>query len=436
MPSKIGFRLVDVDASDETSGRSSVAHLQGVLAAALDGSGPAVTPVEVGAGAEQIRSMLRTDEPLERDDIAVVLPTSGSTGEPKGALLPASALLHSARATLDRLGGPGVWTLALPVSRIAGLQVLVRSLVAGTTPVPVVGRFTPEAFRVATAAATATAVGSGRRYTALVPTQLVRLLDAGPATVDALQSYDAILVGGAASAPALLDRARAARVRVVTTYGMTETCGGCVYDGRPLDGVTVDASVDVSAGVSVDVSVGVSAGGGGRVRIGGPVVFAGYRLRPDLTAAALADGWHVTEDLGRWSGDGRLEILGRLDDVVVSGGVNVPLLAVERAVASVPGIAEVAVVGRPDAEWGTRVVAYVVLRPGAAAPALADVRARVAATHPRAYAPREVIVVDALPLLPSGKLDRAALLSPVHDRESPPVHDREGFSAHSPPLSS
>ncbi|MEQ4208071.1 AMP-binding protein [Actinopolymorpha sp. B9G3] len=398
MASKIGFRLVVVDEAgdvgDAARSGASVTHLQDALAAALAGGGPAVAPVSAGGGVEQIRSMLRTDEPLERDDIAVVLPTSGSTGEPKGVLLPASALLHSARATLERLGGPGVWTLALPVSRIAGLQVLVRSLAAGTMPVPLVGRFTPEAFRAATAALPA--VGSVRRYTALVPTQLVRLLDAGPVAVDALRTYDAVLLGGAASAPALLQRARDAGVRVVTTYGMTETCGGCVYDGRPLDGVRVDLSL--------------AAGGHGRVRIGGPVVFAGYRLRPDLTAAALADGWHVSDDLGRWGGDGRLEILGRLDDVVVSGGVNVPLLAVERAVASVPGIAEVAAVGLPDPEWGTRVVAYVVLRPGATPPSLADVRAVVAARHPRAYAPREVIVVDALPLLPSGKLDRAALL--------------------------
>jgi o-succinylbenzoate---CoA ligase len=395
--SKIGLRLVVVDeAAERAHEGGSAARLQDALAAALEGRGPAVAPVSAGGDVEDIRSMLRPDEPLERDDIAVVLPTSGSTGEPKGVLLPASALLHSARVTLDRLGGPGVWTLALPVGRIAGLQVLVRSLVAGRRPVPLPGKFTPDAFLAATSALPS--AGAARRYTALVPTQLVRLLDAAPEVVDTLRSYDAVLVGGAASAPSLLQRADAAGVRVVTTYGMTETCGGCVYDGRPLDGVRVDLAAPTD--------------GRGRIRIGGPVVFAGYRLRRDLTAAGLAEGWHVTDDLGRWAEDRRLEVLGRLDDVVVSGGVNVPLLAVERAVAGVPGIAEVAAVGRPDPEWGTRVVAYVVLRPGATPPSLADVRAVVAAKHPRAYAPREVIVVDALPVLASGKLDRAALTLP------------------------
>jgi o-succinylbenzoate---CoA ligase len=421
VPFKIGSRLVVVDTPAERSRNGvSMARLRDVLAAALEGTGPAMAPVSADDDVVQIRSMLRPYEPLERDDIAVVLPTSGSTGEPKGVLLPAPALLHSARATLERLGGPGTWTLALPVSRIAGVQVLVRSLVAGTTPVPLVGRFTPESFRRATSELPT--AGSGRRYTALVPTQLLRLLDAGPAEMAALRSYDAVLVGGAASTPALLERARVAGVPVVTTYGMTETCGGCVYDGLPLEGVEVDVVhegevvradegevIRTEEGGVVRPHEGVIRPDEGRVRIGGAVLFAGYRLRPDLTAATLVEGWHVTDDLGRWGADGRLEILGRLDDVVVSGGVNVPLLAVERAVASVPGIAEVAAVGRPDREWGTRVVAYVVLRSGATPPTLADVRDLVAATHPRAYAPREIIVVDALPLLPSGKLDRAAL---------------------------
>ena len=370
---------------------AGVADLLAALRAALDGDGPTIAPVAAGPEGDQIRAVLQVDVPVERDDIAVVLPTSGSSGEPKGALLPASALLHSARATLDRLGGPGRWVLALPPTRVAGLQVLVRSLVAGTVPVAMGGRFTPEAFRAATDELAVEPAG-GRRYTALVPTQLVRLLDAGPSAVAALVSYDAVLVGGGASPAGLVERARAAGVEVVTTYGMTETCGGCVYSGRPLDGVSVDLEP-----------------ASGRVRIGGPVVFAGYRLRPDLTARALADGWHVTEDLGRWDATGALEILGRVDDMAVSGGVNVPLLAVEHAVASFPGIAEAAAVGVPDPEWGARVVAYVVLRPGASSPVLADVRAHVAAAHPRAYAPRELVVVDALPVLPSGKLDRLAL---------------------------
>ncbi|HZC25472.1 MAG TPA: AMP-binding protein, partial [Actinopolymorphaceae bacterium] len=373
-----------------------VTDLARALAAALAGDGHALAPIGPGPERDQIRSMLQVDIPLERDDVAVVLPTSGSTGEPKGALLPASALLHSARATLSRLGGPGRWVMALPPSRVAGLQVLVRSVVAGTTPVPVVGAFTAEAFQAATTRALSS--GPARLHTALVPTQLARLLDAGPVGTAALRTYDAVLLGGGASAPDLLQRATSAGVRVVTTYGMTETCGGCVYDGHPLDGVEVELLPVDGGGTDV-----------GRIGIRGPVVFAGYRLRPELTAGALVDGCHVTEDLGRWGSDGRLEVVGRRDDVVVSGGVNVPLLAVEQAVASYPGIAEAGAVGVPDPEWGTRVVAYAVLRPGVSPPALDAVRAHVGSRHPRAWAPRQLVVVDALPLLASGKLDRIAL---------------------------
>nr|WP_273378002.1 AMP-binding protein [Actinopolymorpha pittospori] len=423
--------MVTIDVSPVRDAEVIVADLITALGDRFAGDGPALAPVTTGPERDQIRTMLRTDVPLERDDVAVVLPTSGSTGEPKGAMLTGTALLHSARATLDRLGGAGRWVLALPPTRVAGLQVLVRSLVAGTAPVPVAGSFTVDAFRAATARLTDSSDSEGggggggdgpngelRRYTALVPTQLVRLLDAGPEAVAALASYDAVLVGGGASSTALLRRARAAGVAVMTTYGMTETCGGCVYDGRALDGVSVRIDRDGSPGLDEGDGEGSGEGTIGLVRIGGEVVFAGYRLRPDLTAAGLVDRWHVTSDLGRLRPDGRLEILGRADDVVVSGGVNVPLQAVERAVASCPGVAEAAAVGVPDTEWGSRVVAYVVLRPGATAPPLAQVRDQVSADHPRAYAPREVVVVDALPLLPSGKIDRQALRSTAVDSGS------------------
>ncbi len=383
-----------------------VADLLAVLGPALAGDGPAIAPVAADAGSEQIRAMLRVDVPLERDDIAAVLPTSGSSGEPKGVLVPGSALLHSARATLDRLGGPGRWLLALPPARVAGLQVLVRSLVAGNLPVLMPGRFTPEAFCTATAELTGAGAGAaaagGRFYTALVPTQVQRLLDAGPEAIGALRSYHSVLVGGGPCSDGLLDRAAAAGVRLVTTYGMTETCGGCVYDGRPLDGVSVDLAPEPAEGTA-----------GGRIRIAGPVVCAGYRLRPDLAAEALVDGWHLTGDRGRFLPDGRLEVLGRLDDIVVSGGVNVPLPAVERAVASYPGVVEAAAVGVPDPRWGARVVAYVVVRPGTPPLSLGQLRDHVAREHPRTYAPQEVFVIDALPTLPSGKLDRAALLRPA-----------------------
>ena len=359
------------------------------LAAALDGTGPAVLPLPAGPAAvrDALVAAVRPDLPVD-EEIALVVPTSGSTGEPKGVMLSAAALRHSTAATLERLGGPGRWLLALPVSHVAGLQVLVRSLLAGTSPEVADGP-SPEAF----AAGTDRLGSAGRRYTSLVPTQLGRLLASGGPTLAALRSYDAVLLGGAAPPAGLVDRARAAGVRVVVTYGMSETAGGCVYDGVPLGQVQVAVEAD------------------GLVRIGGPVLFAGYRLRPDLTAQALVDGWLLTRDLGRLTEDGRLEVLGRVDDVLVSGGVNVPAGAVEALLRTHPGVRDCAVVGRSDPEWGQRVVAAVVPADRDRPPTLADLRAYVRERGPVAYAPRAVLVLDALPLLPSGKVDRAALAS-------------------------
>ena len=364
------------------------------LAAAIDGSGPALLPLPADrTAAARLVAALRPDDraaPLEHD-AALVVPTTGSTGEPKGALLGAPALTASAGATNARLGGPGRWLLALPPTHVAGLQVLVRCLVGGTEPaaLDLTRGFRPDDF----AAATARLPSRTRRYTSLVPTQLARLLDAGPPAVEALRAYDAVLLGGAAAAPALLDRVRATGVRLVTTYGMSETCGGCVYDGRPLDGVRVGVGAD------------------GRVRVSGPVLFAGYRLRPDLTAAALVDGELVTPDLGQLTDDGCLEVLGRADDVVVSGGENVALAAVAAALLAHPRLRDAAVVAVADPEWGQRVVAVVV--PHGPAPSLAELRAWVGERVSRAGAPRELVVVDALPVAGPGKVDRQALLRQV-----------------------
>ena len=304
---------------------------------------------------------------LESGSEPLVVATSGSTGEPKQVLLSAAALRASARASLARLGGPGQWLLALPVSAIGGLQVLVRSTLAGTDPVVLAEH--PD---FGTAAA---AMDADRRYTALVPTQLARLLDT--AVASALGGFDAVLVGGAPAGSELLRRARAAGVRVVTTYGMTETCGGCVYDGVPLDGVSV----------ALDA--------GGRIRISGPVLFSGYRDRPDLTSRVLTDGWLTTTDIGGLDHDGRLEVLGRADDVVVSGGVNVATGAVRDRLLEHPAVRDAAVVGVADADWGARVVAYVVAE--VPLPSLAELRDFVAVRLPRTWAPREVVQVRALP---------------------------------------
>jgi O-succinylbenzoic acid--CoA ligase len=345
--------------------------------AALDGRSPvAVLPDGPPAVVEAARTALRPEEPLEPGADLVVV-TSGSTGRGRGVLLSAAALRASAAATHTRLGGPGAWLLALPVSAIAGLQVLCRSVLAGTRP-EVLAKGEPLADAVRR-------MPQARRYTALVPTQLRRFLDEEPA---ALGSFDAVLVGGAATDAGLLARARTAGVSVVTTYGMTETAGGCVYDGQPLDGVRVR----VTDGVE----------------LAGPTLALGYRLDPAATEAAFAGGWFRTRDAGTLDVDGRLTVTGRLDDVVITGGVNVAPGAVETVLREHPDVADAVVFGRPDATWGHRVVATVVPTPGAT-PALPELREWVSDRLGRPAAPRQLHVLDALPLLHTGKPDRRAV---------------------------
>jgi O-succinylbenzoic acid--CoA ligase len=359
------------------------AVLGGVLPAVracLEGTAPlAVLPA--GPAAAAAREVLAVDEPLE-DGADLVVVTSGSTGRGRGVLLPASALRASGDATHERLGGPGTWLLALPVSAIAGLQVLCRSVLAGTVPT-VLGPGEPMAAAVAR-------TGGDRRYTSLVPTQLRRLLDREP---EALRAFDAILVGGAATDPGLLSRARAEGVAVVTTYGTSETAGGCVYDGVPLDGVRV----------RVD---------GEGIAIAGPTLALGYRRDPSGTAEAFGGGEFRTRDAGTIGPDGRLTVTGRLDDVVVTGGVNVAPQAVEGVLRDHPDVADAVVFGRPDAEWGQRVVAAVVPAPGAA-PQLSALRPWVAERLGAPSAPRELHLVDAVPTLHTGKPDRRGVAAAV-----------------------
>ena len=352
---------------------AAVARLVDAVRKALDG-GPPVLPV----GPTTVPQA--SAEPP--DGTAVVVATTGSTGEPKLVALPAAALRASATTTAARLGGPGRWLLALPAEHVAGVQVIVRALLAGSEPVVQDVRvgFRPDDF-----AAASRALGAGRRYTSLVPTQLGRVLDAGGA---ALRGFDAVLVGGAALDPALRRQAQEAGVRVVTTYGMTETAGGCVYDGVPLDGVRVELDPD------------------GRIRLGGATLASGYLGRPD--DPAFAGGWFRTGDLGRWR-DGRLEVLGRADDVIVTGGEKVAPAAVERVLAAQPGVRAACVVGLPDPQWGQLVGAAVQADP--AEPAVRDWQAAVRAELGRAAVPRAVVVVAELPLRGIGKPDRAAVVA-------------------------
>ncbi|MFT3876965.1 MAG: AMP-binding protein [Propioniciclava sp.] len=367
------------------TGADAVARLYDALEARLarrlgelqDGECSEVPLLMATDGAEFEASRGRITQPL--DGVDVIIRTSGSTdGHGRLVGLSWDALVASARATLTRLGGPGQWVTSLPVHGVAGFQVVLRSVLAGVRPVV----FAPGGgFDAALFARCAAALDPGvRHYLSLVPTQLHRALDAAPR---ALAGFDAVLVGGAALAPGLAARATDAGVRIVTSYGATETCGGCVYDGVPLDGVEIEL---------ID----------GLIHLAGPTLATRY-LDTAEQPFVIRDGRRLlaTHDLGAWRGQGRLIVRGRADDVIISGGVNVNPHEVEAALAVLGG--EWVVVGVPDDEWGQRVVAV-----GTASATPAEVRAATAQLPPAAR-PRGVVHVGALPVGRTGKVDRRAV---------------------------
>lgn len=311
----------------------------------------------VSGTADTIRDLLLAWDRAE-NPASLIIETSGSTGRPKRVALSRDAMRASALATHERLGGPGLWELNLPPTYVAGVQVLYRSIVAG-----------PEATR---------------RYISLVPTQLVRALRDEPERGRRLASYDAVLIGGGPLHPAVRERAEEVGIPIVQTYGMSETCGGCVYDGLPLTGVEI----------KID---------DGQVLLRGPMLFDGYDGDPERTASALKDGWFHTDDRGSIDAAGRLHIEGRADDVVISGGVKIPARAVATALTGHDAVIAAEVVGVPDPEWGERVVAVVVARAPLSLETLRDL------VEPRSWAPRQLVLADALPALANGKPDRMAM---------------------------
>ncbi|MBX3094651.1 MAG: AMP-binding protein [Cryobacterium sp.] len=351
-------------------------EVRDALASALEGDGPALLPVDPSAAA-------LPGAPADvNDDVALVVATSGSTGAPKLVALGAAALRASSAAAHAALGGPGQWLLALPSHYIAGLNVLARSLDAAIDPIALPeGPFDPVAFGDA-----AVRLEHPRRYTSLVPVQLARLLDE-PAVHDALRRFDAILVGGQATPSELLDRSRRLGLTVVRTYGSSETAGGCVYDGSPLDDVRVRI---------VD----------GEVWLSGPTLANGYLSGADTDSAFVTEAgvrWYRTGDLGTVT-DGILSIVGRIDDQIVSGGTNVSLGAVESVVRRMPRLADAVVVAAPSERWGSVPVLVTT-----ADVELALVRTAVKEALGPAAAPARIVRVERIPLLPSGKPDRQAL---------------------------
>ncbi|WP_372697136.1 AMP-binding protein [Arthrobacter sp. JSM 101049] len=355
------------------------------LSAALNEQGPAVE-ILPGDSPGSHRVELATDAP---GGSAAVVRTSGSTGTPKRTVLPIDSLAASSMATAEYLRTEGQWLLALPVHYVAGLAVLTRSLYAGTRPwaMDLGARFTAEGFTAAAAELT-----DRVRITSLVPTQLARLLqDPAPETVAALRRFNAILLGGGATSEPLRAAARSHGLRVIRTYGMSETCGGCVYDGEPLPGVRISTDA-------------------GRMRLGGDVVAGGYLGNPELTAAHFSvDGegtrWFTTDDVGTLA-DGVLEVGGRLDDVINTGGIKVSAATVATAIEDVPGVGSALVVGLDDPEWGASVGALVT---GTAAPE--TIRSAVRDVLGAPAVPKTLLRVPELPTLPGGKPDRRAAIS-------------------------
>ncbi len=329
--------------------------------------------------------------------LALAVGTSGSTGRQKRALLTAAALAASATATHHVLGGSGAWLLALPAHHIAGLQVLVRSLVAGTTPavLDLRGGFTASTFARA-ADAVAPTPSAARRYTALVPTQLARVLD-DPAGLEALRSFDGVLVGGAATPGSLAQRAREAGVALTLTFGMSETAGGCVYDGVPLPVTQMHIDNDR------------------HIVLGGDTIAHGYLGEPAVSADAFstdADGtrWFRTDDLGHIDDHGRLVVDGRADDLINTGGIKVTPGVVEDAIVRhVHAVADVVVLGVPDPEWGELVCAAVTLLDPTAHLTSADLRSQLSGILPDAALPKRLVILPAIPLRGPGKPDRAAI---------------------------
>ncbi|WP_082046031.1 AMP-binding protein [Arthrobacter sp. L77] len=349
------------------------------LAAALAGEGPAVAP--------HVRSDQVFGRELPNDEIAAVISTSGSTGTPKQTMLSVDALAASAMGTAFALKAEGQWLLTLPVHYVAGFQVLVRSLYAGTQPwvMDTSAGFTPQAFTDAAAELT-----DRVRLTSLVPTQLHRLLaDPSPETLRLLRRFDAILLGGAPAGASLRSLARSQDLTIVETYGMSETCGGCVYDGTPLDGVEL-RSVD------------------GRLRIGGPVLAAGYLDAPGLTEEKFVfnsgQRWFVTDDAGEVATDGSVTVHGRLDDVIITGALKVSATRVSDVIQALPGVEQAMVLGIRSEEWGTAVAAAIV------GDIDADVVRQAVHVELGAHAvPKAIVTLDALPLLPGGKPDRRTI---------------------------
>lgn len=361
------------------------------LSEALNNNGPAVLVRDARAS----RMVAAGETPLTEapDGTALLIQTSGTSGKPKTVALSAAALRASALSAHERLGGPGQWLLALPLTYIAGMSVLVRSNESGTEPV-----FMPSGpFDARTFLQSVSEMTGDRRYTALVPVQLARVLEEAEDNTEALESLrtlDAVLIGGQALEPDLRERAQALGVKIVTTYGSSETSGGCVYDGVPLLGVSVEIAED-----------------SGEILVSAPQLATEYVGDDQRTSVTFQNRngvvWYHTGDAGTLE-NGVLTVLGRLDRVITSGGLKIDLDAVEAVVRGIPGCSQALVIHIPDSEWGVR-PAVVVPGVDQDAELSAQIYDEIVAELGRVAAPKVVCFIEEIPRLSSGKPDLLTL---------------------------
>lgn len=393
-------------------GPESVMELARALEEVLHGDGPAlaVVPGAKSGGARNtaaIAAAVRTDSPLEADDIALIVPTSGSSGEPRGVLLSRAAVRFAVTSATEVLGPGGLWLTTLPVTGIGGLLTVVRTVLAGHQPViwPGVGGaepFTADSFVSSALHCQQLAESHGRpAYLSLVPTQLARLDT--PEALAALAGFRSVLVGGAALPEWMRQRAEDAGARVIETYGATETCGGVIYDGQPLPGVTLQIDSPDAAGR-------------GQIQIGGPTIAVGYRLRPDLTRRRFVGGWFHAPDRGHLD-HGRLRVDDRTDQTVKVGGHKVSLSAIANVVRGHPRVIDAAAVAEPDDEWGLVPICYVIPDESAVTSSDFDrdhlaerLTFAVQDRLGRASSPRRIEFVHELPTGPTGKTINAPLV--------------------------
>lgn len=389
-------------------GAQGVAALIEPLRAALDGTGPAIAPIPTVSATtsnEYVSQLLQatrpadSSAPLESDEIAVVMATSGSTHNPKGVLHSAATITALSAAALGPLTAAPQWIAALPVTSMGGLNVLIRSLGSGLDPIAIsslggAAPFTPQAFNEAFRAAL---VRSPDVRVSLVAAQLRRLL-ADPESSAALQQCAQILVGGGPLPLHTAEAARSANILITTTYGATETAGGCVFNGKPLSQVQVSIDAEDS-----------------QIVLSGPMVALGYRCEPELTSRQFDQGSYRTGDTGTFNET--LLVTGRLDDVVTINGVNVAVQAVSDALTGHASVGTCAVLAETDGTGETQLFAAITMTTlDVDSDALKqELRAVIRENLGAAAVPRYFALLESLPMLPNGKVDQRMLKGLIGD---------------------